>query len=303
VSGQLAGPQAEVAEPTDHDDGATRPADAAGSRPPRPGRRAVVAGTAILAVAAIALAIVVTVDAPGVKQSTRGPSGSTVLFSDSFSDGRWCDYNRVQNRYYSDPACGYHNKSYALREDGGAARFEVRPGDTGGGGLGGGERSELSQDSAPWQAHPGDEWFVQERLRLAKDFRPSRWTILTQFHAGHGSPPLCLKVDENGALVLDSAGHAGDTNNAASRDDRVLIPAAAFKRMRGQWFDVDLHVRWSNRVDEGGTEVYINGKLVAPWRSQRTMAGKRIYWKAGIYRAPTDSTQVVWMDDLVISSP
>jgi hypothetical protein len=258
-----------------------------------------VGGAAIVLAAVIALVIPTPVAPPG----GRGPSGSTVLFSDSFSDGRWCDYHRIQNTYYSDPACGYHNNAYALREDGGAARFEVRPGDSPGGGLGGGERSELSQDSASWQAHPGDEWFVQMRLRLAEDFRPGRWTILTQFHAGHGPPPLCLKVDDYGALVLDSAGHAGDTNQAAGKKDRVLIPAASFMGMRGQWFDVNLHVRWSNRVAKGGTEVYIDGALVAPWRSQRTMVSNRIYWKGGIYRAPQDATHVVWMDDLVISAP
>jgi hypothetical protein len=235
-------------------------------------RRLAWAGGAAIVVA-VAIVVAIAVTGPGEPPSGRGPSGKSVLFSDSFSDGRWCEYHRIQNRYYSDPACGYHNTSYALREDGGAARFEVRPGDAGGGGLGGGERSELSQDSASWQAAPGDEWFVQMRLKLAEDFRSGEWTILTQFHSGSGSPPLCLKVDQRGALVLDSAGHAGDRNQEAGKKDRVLIPAKSFMRMRGQWFDVNLHVRWSNRVAEGGTEVYI------------------------------DSTQVMWMDDLVISTP
>jgi Polysaccharide lyase len=255
-------------------------------------------GAAILVAAAAAVAI----DEPP-PPPVRAPDGSIVLFADSFDDDDWCDYHRVQNRYYSDPACDYDNDSYALREDDGAARFEVRPGDAGGGGLGGGERSEISQDSASWQASPGDEWVVQMRLRLSEDFRPGRWTILTQFHSGEGSPPLCLKVDDDGALVLDSAGHAGDTNREAGKKDRELVPAESFMDMRGEWFDVELHVRWSNRVAEGGTEVSINGELVAPWRSQRTMLGDRIYWKGGIYRAPTNSTHVLWMDDLRITTP
>jgi hypothetical protein len=53
----------------------------------------------------------------------------------------------------------------------------------------------------------------------------------------------------------------------------------------------------------GGVEAYVDGERVAPWRVQQTMASPRIYWKAGIYRAPTDSTQVLWLDDLVISAP
>jgi hypothetical protein len=185
----------------------------------------------------------------------------------------------------------------------GAARFEVRPGDSPGGGLGGGERSEISQDSASWQASEGDEWYVQERLRLAGNFTPGRWTIITQFHAGSDSPPLSLQVSRKGALILRSSGKAGDGNEAAGKGDRELVSADVFKGMRGQWFDVDLHVRWSNRPNLGGTEAYVDGQRVAPWREQRTMASSRIYWKAGIYRAPTDSTEVLWLDDLVISAP
>src|SRR3954470_11063399 len=133
---------------------------------------------------------------PPSEPSAIGVPGTTVLFADSFDGNRWCEYERVQNRKYSDPACGYKDNSYLLRHDNGAARFEVRPGDSIGGGLGGGERSEISQDSASWQAREGDEWVVQERLRLAQDFQPgARWTILTQFHAGVGGPPLSLQVN------------------------------------------------------------------------------------------------------------
>src|SRR6476661_5297792 len=66
---------------------------------------------------------------------SRAPHGSTVLFSDTFSDSNWCGYNRVQNQKYTGPACGYHDTSYSLRSVDGAARFEVRPGDSPGGGL------------------------------------------------------------------------------------------------------------------------------------------------------------------------
>jgi hypothetical protein len=230
-------------------------------------------------------------------------TGMTVLFVDSFDGDRWCEYHRVQNRKYSDPACGYRDESYLLRHDDGAARFEVQPGDHIGGGLGGGERSEISQDSASWQAHEGDEWIVQERLRLSDDFEPgARWTILTQFHAGVGGPPLSLQVNSDGALILNSAGKTRDANYAAGKKDRVLVPADEFLAMRGEWFDVQLHVRWSNQVDSGGTEAWINGKHVAPWRSQKTMASDRIYWKGGIYRSPAETTTVLWMDDVVISA-
>lgn len=232
------------------------------------------------------------------------PTGPTVLFSESFGGNDWCNFQRVQNRFYSDTACRYRNNSYALKQDDGAARFEVRPGDSIGGGLGSGERSELSADSASWEARPGDRWFVHERLRLNKTFRPSdSWTIITQFHAGSDSPPLSLQVAPDGALILHSAGPAGDANDKAGKGDRVLVPASKFMDMRGQWFEVDLVIQWSTKMDQGGTAAYVDGKLVAPWREQRTMASSRCYWKGGIYRAPTDSTAVLWMDDLRITAP
>jgi hypothetical protein len=281
-----------------------------GARPPvdgatiTAGRHPLAAAIAAAVAVTVALVIVLGTGGTDVKPSGGpGPRGANVLFSDRFSDGDYCDYNRVQNRKYTGPACKYHDTSYALRTVDGAARFEVRPGDSPGGGLGGGERSEISQDSASWQATEGDEWYVQERLKLSKHFDPGRWTILTQFHAGSGSPPLSLQVSRKGALILRSSGKAGEVNEAAGKGDRELVPADVFMDMRGQWFEVDLHVRWSNRPGVGGAEVYVDGELVAPWREQRTMASSRIYWKAGIYRAPTDAKQVLWLDDVVISSP
>jgi hypothetical protein len=236
----------------------------------------------------------------GAPPPAAAPMGMTTLFVDSFGGDGWCEYHRVQNRKYSDPACDYRDESYPLRHDDGAARFEVRPGDSV---WGGGERSELSQDSASWQAHEGDEWIVQERLRLRDDFEPgARWTVLTQFHAGEGGPPLSLQINSDGALILNSAGETRDVNYAAGKRDRVLVPADEFLAMRGEWFTVQLHVRWSNSVDSGGTEAWINGEHVAPWRSQKTMASDRIYWKAGIYRSPGDTTTVLWLDDVVISA-
>jgi len=254
----------------------------------------------LVAVALVAVVVAVLVRAPSDVQK---PSGPTVLFSDTFDHEGWCDYHRVQNVDYSDEACGYDDDSYALRNDDGAARFEVRPGDSPGKGLGGGERSELSQDSASWQAHEGDEWRVQERLRLSEKFKPGRWTILTQFHAGSGPPPLSVQVREDGALVLRASGKARDDNAKADRRERVLVRAGDFMDMRGEWFTIDLRIRWSNDVDEGATEAYVDGKLVAPWRNQRTMSSDRIYWKGGIYRAPADTKHVLWLDDLKISTP
>ena len=267
-------------------------------RRPRRTRRAVAAGIAIVVAVAVAISFAVSDTGP----DRREPTGSKVLFSDSFDDGRWSDYRRVQNSFFAGRASKYDNDSYALRMNDGAARFEVRPGDAPGGGLGSGERSEISQDSAPWQAEEGDEWIVRERLRLGKNFEPGRWTIITQFHSGEGSPPLSLQVARSGALILASSGDAGDANEADGRGDRILVPAADFMRMRGEWFEVTLHVRWSESSADGGTEAFVDGKLVAPWRAQQTMASPRIYWKGGIYRAPTDSTHVLWLDDLEITA-
>jgi Polysaccharide lyase len=265
----------------------------------------------LLAAAAMAVILIIAFNTGGSPPAPPGPpapgqpapTGPRVLFSDTFDDGNWCNFERVQNRFYSDTACGYRNNAYALTNDNGAARFEVRPGDSIGGGLGNGERSELSEDSAPWEAHSGDRWFVHERLRLSTTFQPSdSWTIITQFHAGSDSPPLSLQVAPSGALILHAAGPAGDANDKAGKGDRILVPPSEFMGMRGQWFEVDLVVQWSPKIGKGGTAAYVNGNLVAPWRTQQTMASSRCYWKGGIYRAPTDSTAVLWMDDVRITA-
>jgi hypothetical protein len=257
-----------------------------------------------LALALATMVLVLGVTLGGCSAPLKSPSGPPrVLFSDSFSSGNWCKYNRVQNVFYTGKACDYVKQSYALTLDNGAARFEVRPGDSIGGGLGGGERSELSQDSTDWQAHEGDRWHVHERLRLAPDFKPGNsWTILTQFHAGSGSPPLSLQLTPDGALTLHSAGKAGQVNLAAGLGDRVLINANDFMKMRGQWFEVDLDIQWSQDVHKGGTAASINGETVAPWRAQKTMSSDRCYWKGGIYRAPSDSTLVMWMNQVQIAA-
>jgi hypothetical protein len=69
--------------------------------------RALAVGAAIVVAAAVAVAI----DEPPAPPA-RAPDGSVVLFADSFDDDDWCEYHRVQNRYFSDPACDYDNDSY-----------------------------------------------------------------------------------------------------------------------------------------------------------------------------------------------
>jgi len=83
----------------------------------------------------------------------------------------------------------------------------------------------------------------------------------------------------------------------------VLVPTDEFTAMRGEWFEVDLEVLRSREVEEGGSAAWVDGDLVAPWRSQQTMTSDRCYWKGGIYREPTDSTVVLRMDDLRITAP
>src|SRR5690242_19950596 len=107
-----------------------RPAASPAARPPR--ERHPVAAT-IAAAVAVTVAVVVVLGSPGPEPAppvSRGPHGSRVLCSDTISGSNWCGYNRVQNQKYTGPACGYHDTSYTVRSVDGAARFEVRPGDS-----------------------------------------------------------------------------------------------------------------------------------------------------------------------------
>ncbi len=77
------------------------------------------------------------------------------------------------------------------------------------------------------------------------------------------------------------------------------------QEMRGKWSDILVHVNFTANKD-GFFRVYVNGETSPryAWSGPTKTAGKRVYYKTGIYRSfmsrskGPDATQVVYFDDI-----
>lgn len=112
-----------------------------------------------------------------------------------------------------------------------------------------------------------------------------------QWHAGSGSPPLCLEVHSDDKLYVQS--------NA--RGSRWSIPIGDIAR--GQWVDYVLHAKFSQDSSVGFVEMSRNGAVVVPRTSKRTMTSRESYLKQGLYRDADDNTMILWHDGLRITGP
>lgn len=234
----------------------------------------------------------------------RGPSGPTLVWEDDFEDGLDCTiWTRVQNDETSGAASSACNQwdpdgtptRTTFPDDAGeagpgdrAARFELRSGDK----SARGERSELSGDGAAWRFFDGDERWLQQRIKVDPSMvqeRNDRFYILTQWHAGAGSPPLVLGLEDDGALSIES-------NGVGTVPKTVVLAADEFPK--DVWFDVSIHFVMSNDPGKGGAEVFVDGVRQTPWLAGRTMADGSSYLKLGQYRDPQPSTGVTYVDDV-----
>lgn len=184
-----------------------------------------------------------------------------------------------------------------------AARFEVRSGDV----SASGERSEVSGDGMSWQLKEGDERWLQFRIKFATNWTPGtqgRWNMFAQLHAGTGSPPMSFQVDDNGNMIIDDGGLSRDTHTARTGGalKTIFMPGSEWYAKRGQWIDVNIH--WKNSVsyDVGWAEVHVDGVLRAAKHKRQTASSNRTYLKMGNYRFPQSQTNVLWIDDVRLSS-
>jgi len=234
----------------------------------------------------------------------RGPSGSTVVWSDNFDNGLNCSiWTRMQNDDTASgssacpdvPQYGTPRGSFPAGSGyggtGRAFRSEVDPGDL----SANGERSELSGDGASWIFHDGDDVYLQERIKIAPGIDPAQansssatmFYILNQLHAGSGSPPLTLQIRPDGSLSVGS-------NGVGTVPYRPIVA----QYVADQWYDIDLHFVMSNDPSVGGVEAWLNGQQVVPWTPGRTMGDADSYLKIGQYRNKRSFTGVVYFDDV-----
>ena len=76
--------------------------------------------------------------------------------------------------------------------------------------------------------------------------------------------------------------------------DKVL---STLDDMRGNWTDVLVHTNWS-RKDDGFFRVYVNGKTDPVFSYSGKTRLMDVYFKFGIYRGRSESTQVAYYDDV-----
>lgn len=237
----------------------------------------------------------------------RGPSGSTIIWSDDFESGLDCTpagpWRYVGNADYAGGCDGAPATMTRLTfpdgaGEGGAgdqaARFEVRASDV----ASSGERSEIDTGSASSSNifHAGDERWFQGRIKLPSTFASDvGFYIFTQFHSGIGSPPVSMSLADDGALQI------------GGNCDTILVPAAAMNAAKGGYVDFSLHIDFSTSSSTGGVDAWAetpDGTVYDPPRTAcATLADSESYLKVGIYRNDVYSdTGVIYLDDLALSS-
>jgi hypothetical protein len=234
--------------------------------------------------------------APAGDRAPQVPATATLVWDGGWDTGGSSQWETCQNRSYN-ASCARFSGNYSLstttaaREGSHAARFEVRDGDIPS--FGGGERSEATAPDVVDIA-PGDERWYQFSLKFDEGYTceaAPAWVIVSQWHAGSGSPPMALMVDARCRLVL--------TNNVTRSGHKVIGDIAD-----GQWVDYVVHAVHSTSAADGWVEVYRDGELVVPQHARASMADSSSYFKQGIYRGGgTVSTGVMHLDGTKVWKP
>jgi hypothetical protein len=226
------------------------------------------------------------------------------LFTGDYATGDFSQWPTVQTRDYNNSGKDYvPTYSASIVQDkvkGNVARFEVRPGDVPP--FGGGERSEVQGDYATAGGVEGQtRWY-----RFSTKFDPSfplnhadlGGAVTNQWHANSssGSPPVGWTVDKkNGywSLTIEQQSAPGAYLQTFSIFDTPLNV--------GQWHDVTMQINWSTSDDTGWVRLWLNGIRQtfvngADTYFVRTLipGAAAVYYKEGIYRGPTASTDIVY---------
>ncbi len=223
------------------------------------------------------------------------PVGPRLLFVGDYGTGDFRQWGTCQWQNYNSSCAARTQKTYSasvLTDGPGhetAARFEVRRGDVPP--FGGGERAEVSANGlAGPTVREGDERWYEFSLKFDASYRPPTrggYSIVMQWHAGSGSPPMHLDVDPRGRLIV---WHSWD-------DPSVIGPIEP-----GTWHDYVVHAKFSRSDKVGFVEVWRDGVLAVPKRFRANMRTDSNYLKMGLYRDTEDHTQIVWHDGLRITA-
>ncbi len=225
------------------------------------------------------------------------PVGSTELFVADYETGDFSQWGSCHSVgiHWGDPCDGPAYPGGQIvsgaeaTQGNSAAHFTLADGDVPA--SGGGERSEVMSHAPGALTHEGDERWYEWSMKVNSEFQPPQgWgLILMQWHAGHGSPPLAVKVDPQGDLFLY------DLNGEGQR----MGPVPA-----GQWKNYVLHVKFSSDASTGFIEAWENGVQVVSKTNRATMSSGENFLKQGLYRDEVNTvTHEVWMDGLRVTAP
>lgn len=245
--------------------------------------------TAIAAALAIALS--------AVPEAAADP-----LFVGDYSTGNFSQWTTVQVRGYNDDAADYMPR-YSARivadpQRGSVARYEVRPGDVPP--FGGGERAEVQGGTVTGGAEGQTRWY-----RFSTKFDPSYptdhadlgWAVTNQWHAyAGGSPPVSWTTSmKNGywSLTIERQ----DAPNSYLQTLSIFdVPLEL-----GQWHDVTMQINWSSSDSDGWIRLWHNGVRqhfvdgTDTYFVRTLIPGTNdVYYKEGVYRKPTSSTDIVY---------
>jgi hypothetical protein len=228
--------------------------------------------------------------------------GGTTFFSEDFAAGNFANFGAIQNN----PSGGeddtpetYDQSTYHLKVTnqsagrGNVARFEIRNGDTAGGGTV--ERNELVLPSSCDVSEGAERWY-QFDVRLGDPtwVNPTDWELIWQWHhaGGTGSPPLSLETHSSGTVKLYQDGLSSPPT-----------PLTLWTIRPGEWERVVMNVKFSNDPAIGFIRVWVNNVEVMPKTFRRTMIDSSNYVKCGIYRSGDHtSTQVLMYGNLKVTS-
>lgn len=171
-----------------------------------------------------------------------------------------------------------------------AARFEVRPGDTVNPKWGG----ELAQVLETTEEEAGQESWWAWSVLFPEDFpTTSGWCVFAEWHqtglpnVPQGPAPINFDCSDDGYRLIVRGGDEPDW-------EQRVFPLPQLER--GQWHDFLFHVRWSPDPD-GVVQLWIDGEEAIPRTTLRTSyRGQGLYLKAGLYRAASPDTAVLYLD-------
>jgi hypothetical protein len=208
-----------------------------------------------------------------------GSDGSMMIISGTMS--------RAQNA----------NRSWSLdRPNAHTLRFEVRSGDVWVEESANNKGAERSEVALAQRYEAGTHINVSYRFMIEPGpANTAAWMVVGQFHQSspRGSPLFALEISgEHLSIVV----RYQLPDQMVAKYVGIYHDAAPI--VRGQYYAIDIHIRFGN-LNDGILRVWRDGIRVADYHGSIGFgAGQTYYWKAGVYRAAAAEPIAVVYQDL-----